>query len=76
MLNWSDALMQHRKQYVWRALVASKGNVSAAARVAGVDRCTFHRWMQEHGFTRENVQACREGRAVVMSTAFEGSAPA
>jgi len=39
----------HEKQYLHDLLARTKGQVSAAARLAGVNRVTFYRLMEKHG---------------------------
>ncbi|MFQ5703198.1 MAG: sigma-54-dependent transcriptional regulator [Gemmatimonadales bacterium] len=43
-----EVLRSFRARYVRRVLERSRGNISEAARKAGVSRRTFHRWLKDH----------------------------
>jgi DNA-binding NtrC family response regulator len=45
----AQALQTFRAKYVRRLLAANEGNVAKAARVAGINRRTLHRWIAELG---------------------------
>ena len=47
------ALAAFEAEIVARFLRLNNGNVSAAARAAGLDRVYYHRLMVRHGITRE-----------------------
>ena len=51
------ALLQFQGRYVRRLLAAHEGNVSKAARAAGVSRRTVHRWLAELGDAGTNPRA-------------------
>jgi DNA-binding NtrC family response regulator len=49
-----DNLIAHfEKEYLTRLTARAGGNMSKAARLAGVDRTTLYRLMERHGFRRE-----------------------
>ena len=49
-----DNLVTHfEKEYLSRLTTRAGGNMSKAARLAGIDRTTLYRLMEKHGFRRE-----------------------
>jgi DNA-binding NtrC family response regulator len=49
-----DNLIAHfEKEYLSRLTARAGGNMSKAARLAGIDRTTLYRLMEKHGFRRE-----------------------
>ncbi len=49
-----DALVAHfEKDYLTRLTARSGGNMSKAARLAGIDRTTLYRLMEKHGYRRD-----------------------
>lgn len=44
-----EALLRFKRSYLERLLAAHQGNVSAAARAAGMSRRNLHRWLNETG---------------------------
>ncbi len=48
-------LAEFEKGYLQRVVRTAKGNMSDAARIAGVDRTTLYRLMQKHGLDRHNL---------------------
>ncbi len=50
-----DSLVSHfEKEYLSRLTTRAGGNMSKAARLAGIDRTTLYRLMEKHGFRRES----------------------
>lgn len=49
-----------RKQKMLEALASSRGIIHPACEVAGIARCTFHRWMNEDAEFASAVDALRE----------------
>jgi DNA-binding NtrC family response regulator len=47
-------LAKFDKQFLTRVILRTGGNLSKAARQAGVDRTTFYRLMERHGLQRDN----------------------
>jgi DNA-binding NtrC family response regulator len=45
------------KEYLGRLVVRAGGNMSKAARLAGVDRTTLYRLMEKHSMQRDDVAA-------------------
>jgi transcriptional regulator with PAS, ATPase and Fis domain len=51
-----DNLITHfEKEYLARLTARAGGNMSKAARLAGIDRTTLYRLMEKHGFRREGL---------------------
>lgn len=51
-----DNLIAHfEKEYLGRLTTRAGGNMSKAARLAGIDRTTLYRLMEKHGFRREGT---------------------
>jgi DNA-binding NtrC family response regulator len=51
-----DNLIAHfEKEYLARLTSRAGGNMSKAARLAGIDRTTLYRLMEKHGFRRETL---------------------
>jgi DNA-binding NtrC family response regulator len=49
-----DSLIAHfEKEYLSRLTTRAGGNMSKAARLAGIDRTTLYRLMEKHGFRRD-----------------------
>lgn len=48
-------IAQFERRYIEELVVAAGGNMSKAARIAGVDRTTLYRLMERHGLQREAV---------------------
>ena len=49
-----DQLIAHfEREYLQRLSTRSNGNMSKAARLAGIDRTTLYRLMDKHGFRRD-----------------------
>jgi DNA-binding NtrC family response regulator len=48
-------IAQFERRYIEELVVAADGNMSKAARIAGVDRTTLYRLMERHGLQREAV---------------------
>lgn len=48
-------IAQFERRYIQEVVAAAKGNMSKAARVAGVDRTTLYRLLERHGLQREAV---------------------
>jgi DNA-binding NtrC family response regulator len=48
-------LAQFEKDYLEHIVRESKGNISDAARLAGVDRTTLYRMMERHGTSRDQL---------------------
>ncbi len=49
-----DKLIAHfEREYLSRLTARTNGNMSKAARLAGIDRTTLYRLMEKHGFKRE-----------------------
>ncbi|HXF95232.1 MAG TPA: sigma-54 dependent transcriptional regulator [Gemmatimonadales bacterium] len=46
-------LAKFDRQYLTRALIRAGGNLSKAARLAGIDRTSFYRLMERHGLHRK-----------------------
>ena len=47
-------LAKFDKQFLTRVILRAGGNLSKAARQAGIDRTTFYRLMERHGLQRDN----------------------
>ena len=45
----TEAMHQATKDYMGQVLAGANGNVTAAAKAAGVERESFHRLMRKHG---------------------------
>jgi transcriptional regulator of acetoin/glycerol metabolism len=52
-------IAQFERQYLTELVRAADGNMSKAARLAGVDRTTLYRLMERHGLQRDSVGANR-----------------
>ncbi len=51
-----DNLIAHfEKEYLSRLTTRAGGNMSKAARLAGIDRTTLYRLMEKHGFRRDSL---------------------
>jgi DNA-binding NtrC family response regulator len=48
-------IAQFERRYTEELVLAAEGNMSKAARIAGVDRTTLYRLMERHGLQRETV---------------------
>jgi transcriptional regulator of acetoin/glycerol metabolism len=48
-------IAQFERRYIDELVSAAEGNMSKAARIAGVDRTTLYRLMERHGLQREAV---------------------
>ncbi len=48
-------LAQFEKDYLEHIVREAKGNISDAARMAGVDRTTLYRMMERHGTSRDQL---------------------
>ena len=48
-------LAEFEQGYLKRIVRTAKGNMSDAARIAGVDRTTLYRLMQKHGLDRHDL---------------------
>jgi DNA-binding NtrC family response regulator len=56
-----DQLVAHfEKEYLSRLNVRAGGNMSKAARLAGIDRTTLYRLMEKHGFRRDVLSSALE----------------
>jgi DNA-binding NtrC family response regulator len=56
-----DTLITHfEKEYLLRLTTRASGNMSKAARLAGIDRTTLYRLMEKHGFTRDALSSTAE----------------
>lgn len=56
-----DNLITHfEKEYLSRLTTRAGGNMSKAARLAGIDRTTLYRLMEKHGFRRDVLAAAGE----------------
>jgi len=47
-------LAKFDKQFLQRVISRAGGNLSKAARLAGIDRTTFYRLMERHGLQRDD----------------------
>jgi transcriptional regulator of acetoin/glycerol metabolism len=47
-------ISQFEKEYLGRLTTRAAGNMSKAARLAGIDRTTLYRLMEKHGFRRDD----------------------
>ena len=53
-----DKLVAHfEKEYLGRLTTRAGGNMSKAARLAGIDRTTLYRLMEKHGFRRDALSS-------------------
>ena len=56
-----DSLIAHfEKEYLTRLTTRAGGNMSKAARLAGIDRTTLYRLMEKHGFRRDGLSGAAE----------------
>jgi DNA-binding NtrC family response regulator len=56
-----DNLIAHfEKEYLTRLTTRAGGNMSKAARLAGIDRTTLYRLMEKHGFRRDGLSGAAE----------------
>ena len=56
-----DNLIAHfEKEYLSRLTSRAGGNMSKAARLAGIDRTTLYRLMEKHGFRRDVLSAAAD----------------
>lgn len=56
-----DNLIAHfEKEYLTRLTTRAGGNMSKAARLAGIDRTTLYRLMEKHGFKRDVLSGAAE----------------
>jgi DNA-binding NtrC family response regulator len=50
-----NLIAQFEKEYLTRLTTRAGGNMSKAARLAGIDRTTLYRLMEKHGFRRDTL---------------------
>ena len=55
-----NLVTQFEKEYLAHLTARAGGNMSKAARMAGVDRTTLYRLMEKHGFTRDALSGSGE----------------
>jgi transcriptional regulator of acetoin/glycerol metabolism len=56
-----DRLVAHfEKEYLSRLVSRAGGNMSKAARIAGVDRTTLYRLMERHGLRRATLAGAEQ----------------
>jgi DNA-binding NtrC family response regulator len=56
-----DNLIAHfEKEYLARLTARAGGNMSKAARLAGIDRTTLYRLMEKHGFKRDALSGASD----------------
>jgi transcriptional regulator of acetoin/glycerol metabolism len=56
-----DNLITHfEKEYLSRLTTRAGGNMSKAARLAGIDRTTLYRLMEKHGFKRDALSGAAD----------------
>jgi DNA-binding NtrC family response regulator len=56
-----DNLIAHfEKEYLTRLTARAGGNMSKAARLAGIDRTTLYRLMEKHGYKRDMISGSTE----------------
>ena len=58
-----DWLNQFEREYLRRILISYKGNVSASARAAKLDRSNFLRLLRRHGLKAEQFRKNQETQA-------------
>ena len=63
------------KRYLMRVMERSKGSVSEAARLAGLDRTNFRRLLQRHGIDADDVQVARRRRRQSSTASPSRTAP-
>lgn len=54
-------IAEFERRYIEELVAAAEGNMSKAARIAGVDRTTLYRLMERHGLQREAVVSTQRG---------------
>jgi DNA-binding NtrC family response regulator len=54
-------ISEFERRYIEELVAAAEGNMSKAARIAGVDRTTLYRLMERHGLQREAVVSMQRG---------------
>jgi DNA-binding NtrC family response regulator len=54
-------LAEFERRYLTALVNSADGNMSKAARLAGVDRTTLYRLMEKHGMQRETIMTAAEG---------------
>ena len=54
-------LGEFEQRYLARIVREAGGNISDAARIAGVDRTTLYRLMQKHGIDRQGLLSGSQG---------------
>ena len=55
-------LAEFERRYLTALVNRADGNMSKAARLAGVDRTTLYRLMEKHGMQRETIMTAADGR--------------
>jgi DNA-binding NtrC family response regulator len=54
-------LAEFERRYLTALVNRAAGNMSKAARLAGVDRTTLYRLMEKHGLQRETIMTAPDG---------------
>jgi DNA-binding NtrC family response regulator len=57
-----EVLLRFQTDYVWRLLIAAKGNVSLAARMAKIDRKQLWRLIRKTGIKIQRKQADKRAK--------------